>query len=133
MNVQVAPAPVVPTPRPVVRPAHKGRPGRGYLPYLIPGALLFIVVIAVPLAINVGISFTRWQGVGSPDWIGLDQYRKLFADKTFWASSRNNLALIVAMAIIPTFLGLILASALFDVVGKRFGQRSASALRASFY
>jgi raffinose/stachyose/melibiose transport system permease protein len=117
----------------VVRPAHKGRPGRGYLPYLIPGALLFIVVIAVPLAINVGISFTRWQGVGSPDWIGLDQYRKLFADKTFWASSRNNLALIVAMAIIPTFLGLILASALFDVVGKRFGQRSASALRASFY
>ena len=106
---------------------HKGR--SGYLPYLIPGALLFAAVIAVPLVINVWISFTRWPGVGSPRWVGLDQYRKLFSDTTFWASSRHNLALIVAMAIIPTVLGLILAAALFDAVGKR----AASTLRASFY
>lgn len=105
----------------------------GYLPYLIPGALLFVAVIAVPLAMNVGISFTRWQGVGTPDWVGLDQYEKLFTDKTFWVSFRNNLALIVAMAIIPTFVGLLLATALFDVVSNRFGQRTTSALRASFY
>jgi raffinose/stachyose/melibiose transport system permease protein len=57
----------------------------------------------------------------------------LFNDTTFWAASRHNVGLIVAMAIIPTFLGLLLATALFDVVGKRFGQRTASALRASFY
>jgi raffinose/stachyose/melibiose transport system permease protein len=110
-----------------------GRTRAGYLPYLIPGTLLFAVVIAAPLVANVGISFTRWQGVGSPEWAGLDQYRKLLTDDTFWASSRNNLALIVAMAVIPTVLGLILATALFDVVAKRFSQRPASALRAAFY
>src|SRR3954451_9337991 len=106
LPLKAAPRPVASTPRPVARLAGGGRPGRGggYLPYLIPGALLFLAVIAVPLAINVATSFTRWQGVGSPRWVGLDQYRKLFADTTFWASSRNNLALIVAMAIIPTFL-----------------------------
>ncbi|MPZ79179.1 MAG: ABC transporter permease subunit [Actinophytocola sp.] len=82
---------------------------------------------------NVGISFTRWQGVGSPDWVGFDQYRKLFTDTTFWVSFRNNLALIVAMAVIPTFVGLLLATALFDVVAKRFGERTTSVLRASFY
>ena len=120
---------------PQPRPAAPRRPGgrAGYLPYLVPGALLFVAVIAIPLAINVGISFTRWQGVGSPHWVGLDQYHKLFTDKAFWTASRTNLALVVAMAIIPTLLGLLLASALFDVVGKRIGQRSASALRASFY
>ncbi|HET9140331.1 sugar ABC transporter permease [Actinophytocola sp.] len=91
------------------------------------------MIIAIPLAVNVWISFTRWQGVGTPRWVGFEQYRKLFTDETFWASTRNNLALIVAMAIIPTFLGLLLAAALFDVVAKRVGQRSASALRASFY
>jgi raffinose/stachyose/melibiose transport system permease protein len=132
-RLQVAPAPVVPTPRPVVRPAHKGRPGSGYLPYLIPGTLLFVAIIAIPLGINIYVSFTRWPGVGTPRWVGFEQYRKLFADTTFWASSRHNLALILAMAIIPTFLGLLLASALFDVVGKRVGQRSASTLRAAFY
>jgi raffinose/stachyose/melibiose transport system permease protein len=116
-------------------PAGWRRRGRqvGYLPYLVPGAILFIAVIAVPLAMNVGISFTRWQGVGTPDWVGLDQYRKLLADETFWTSSRNNLALIVAMAIVPTLLGLIVAGALFDVVAKRVGQRSANTLRAAFY
>jgi raffinose/stachyose/melibiose transport system permease protein len=133
--VRAAPTPAAVAPRAAARPAGRSRPSRGggFLPYLLPGALLFVAVIAIPLLINIGISFTRWQGVGTPDWVGLDQYRKLFTDETFWASSRNNLALIVAMAIIPTFLGLILATAMFDVVGKRFGQGSASALRASFY
>jgi raffinose/stachyose/melibiose transport system permease protein len=108
------------------------RPERGYLPYLVPGVLLFVVVIAVPLVMNIGISFTRWQGVGDPDWVGLDQYRKLFADETFWISFRNNAALILAMAVIPTFLGLLLATALFDVVSKR-NPRTTTALRAAFY
>ncbi|HEU5472255.1 MAG TPA: sugar ABC transporter permease [Actinophytocola sp.] len=135
LPVQTAPAPAGPAPRTPTRPAGHRRPGGhgGYLPYLIPAALLFVVVIAIPLVGNVWLSFTRWQGVGSPDWVGLEQYRKLFSDETFWLSARNNLALIVAMAIVPTFLGLLLAGAMFDVVGKRFGQRSASALRASFY
>jgi raffinose/stachyose/melibiose transport system permease protein len=94
--------------------------------------LLFIAVIAVPVVMNVGISFTRWQGVGDPEWVGFDQYQKLFTDETFWISFRNNLALIVAMAIIPTFLGLLLATALFDVVSKRH-PRTTTALRAAFY
>lgn len=105
---------------------------RGYLPYLIPGVVLFIAVIAVPVAMNIGISFTKWQGVGEPDWVGAEQYQKLFSDETFWLSFRNNVALIVAMAIIPTFLGLLLASALFDVVSKR-NPRTTTTLRAAFY
>ncbi|MGB3444031.1 MAG: sugar ABC transporter permease [Actinophytocola sp.] len=108
------------------------REGRGYLPYLVPGALLFIAVIAVPLVMNIGISFTKWQGVGEPDWVGFDQYEKLFTDETFWISFRNNAALILAMAVVPTFLGLLLATALFDVVSKR-NPRTTTTLRAAFY
>jgi raffinose/stachyose/melibiose transport system permease protein len=121
---------------PAAPPPAATRPARrrgGYLPYLAPAAVLFVAVIAVPLVMNVGLSFTRWQGVGSPDWVGLEQYRKLFADQTLWTSFRNNLALILAMAVLPTVLGLLLASALFDVVAKRYGHRTTSALRAAFY
>jgi raffinose/stachyose/melibiose transport system permease protein len=129
---------VAETRRPERRVRDAGRPeravqGTSYLPYLVPGAVLFVVVIAVPLLMNVGISFTRWQGVGDPDFVGLDQYEKLFSDATFWISFRNNLALVVAMAVIPTVVGLFLAAALFDVVAKRFGNRTTSVLRASFY
>jgi raffinose/stachyose/melibiose transport system permease protein len=104
----------------------------GYVPYLIPGVLLFVAVIAVPLVMNIGISFTKWQGVGEPKWTGWDQYQKLITDETFWLSFRNNLALIVAMAIIPTILGLLLAAALFDVVSKKY-PRTTTTLRAAFY
>ncbi len=104
-----------------------------YLPYLIPGLLLFVGVIAVPFAMNIGISFTRWAGVGTPDWIGLGNYRELLKDGEFWASFRHNIALVAGMSIIPAAIGLILAAALTDIIGKRFGPRTASVLRACIY
>ncbi|GAA3646360.1 carbohydrate ABC transporter membrane protein 1 (CUT1 family) [Lentzea atacamensis] len=104
-----------------------------YLLFLIPGALLLVAVILVPFAMNIGISFTRWQGVGDPKWTGLDNYTRLLGDGTFWSSFQHNLALVVAMAILPTAIGLVIAAALFDVIGKRFGQRAASVLRACVY
>jgi raffinose/stachyose/melibiose transport system permease protein len=104
-----------------------------YLPYLLPGLLLFIGVIGVPFVMNIGVSFTEWPGVGTPEWVGLENYRTLFADTEFWASFRHNAALIVAMAIVPTAIGLVLAAALSDVIGKRFGPRTASVLRACIY
>jgi ABC-type sugar transport system permease subunit len=63
----------------------------------------------------------------------LGNYRKLLSDSEFWASFGHNVALVIAMAIIPLIIGLILAAALFDFIGKRFGPRTASVLRACIY
>jgi raffinose/stachyose/melibiose transport system permease protein len=101
--------------------------------FLVPGAVLSFVVIVVPLIMNVGISFTRWQGIGSPHWIGLKNYTQLFHDSNFWASFRHTFAIIIAMAVIPTVIGLILAAILFDVVAKKFGDRVASFFRAGLF
>ena len=90
-------------------------------------------MVIVPLLMSVGISFTRWQGIGRPEWVGLDNYVRLFHDANFWASFRNIGLLIVAMAVIPTLIGLVLAAVLFDYVAKAFGNRTASALRSGFY
>ncbi|GAA3527356.1 sugar ABC transporter permease [Nonomuraea rosea] len=106
---------------------------KGYWLYLVPSLLLFLVVIVVPFLMNVGASFTRWSGVGTPRWIGLDNYTRLLADERFWQSFQHNVGLIVAMAIVPTAIGLVLAAALFDYIGRRFGPRTASALRAMYY
>jgi raffinose/stachyose/melibiose transport system permease protein len=104
-----------------------------YLLYLAPGLVLFVAVIGVPLIVNIATSLSRWDGVGRPVWIGLANYRQLFTDTVFWASFRHNAALIFAMAIVPTFVGLVLAYILFDFVSTRFGARTASILRACFY
>lgn len=106
---------------------------KGYWLYLVPSLVLFLAVIVVPFLMNLGVSFTRWSGVGTPRWAGLENYARLLEDERFWLSFQNNVALIFAMAIVPTVLGLLLAAALFDFIGKRFGPRTASALRAMYY
>ncbi|MFZ0530811.1 MAG: sugar ABC transporter permease [Propionicimonas sp.] len=106
----------------------------GYLPYLIPGVLAFIVIIGYPLVMNVYISLFRWKGGMAPmRWYGLGNYADLLADEAFWTSFRNSISMIVAMVIVPTLIGLVLAAVLFDFLGRRFGPRAASVLRATYY
>ncbi|MFR0352904.1 carbohydrate ABC transporter permease [Streptomyces sediminimaris] len=104
-----------------------------YALFLLPGILAFTAIIVVPFLMNTGVSFTEWQGIGTPKWTGLANYRELMDDSEFWASFRHSLFMVLAMAVVPTVIGLILAAALFDFVGKHFGARWAAVLRACFY
>jgi raffinose/stachyose/melibiose transport system permease protein len=101
--------------------------------YLVPGVIAFTAVIVVPFLMNTYVGFTNWQGVGSPKWTGLANYRDLMDDSEFWASFRHSLFMVLAMAGIPTVVGLVLAAALFDYVGKHFGSKITAVLRACFY
>jgi raffinose/stachyose/melibiose transport system permease protein len=82
---------------------------------------------------NIAISLTRWSGIGTPEFVGLTNYVKAFADTTFWASFANNLQLILAMTIAPTILGILLSVLLFEYVRPRFGSGVTNALRAGLY
>ncbi|MFK0126882.1 carbohydrate ABC transporter permease [Streptomyces nigra] len=104
-----------------------------YALYLIPGVIAFLAVVIVPFAMNIYFSLTHWQGVGSPTWAGLENYQELMKDSRFWESFRHSVAMVLAMAVIPTAVGLVVAAALFDFIGKHFGSKLASVLRACFY
>ena len=120
--------------RPAVGARSRRGSGRGvYWAYLIPGGLLFLAVIVVPFCMNLYLSFTKWPGLGTPRWIGIDNYTRLLSDETFWLSFRNSIAMIIAMVVVPTLLGMLLAAVLFDYLGKRFNGHVASALRATYY
>jgi raffinose/stachyose/melibiose transport system permease protein len=106
----------------------------GYLPYLLPGVLAFVVIIGYPLVMNVYYSLFKWKGGLAPmRWYGLGNYADLLADEAFWTSFRNSISMVVAMVIVPTLIGLVLAAVLFDYLGRRFGPRVASVLRATYY
>lgn len=105
-----------------------------YLLYLIPGAVSFAVIIAFPLTMNIWYSLHKWKGGMAPmRFIGLDNYKALLADEKFWASFGNSMYMIVAMVVIPTLIGLFLASVLFDYIGKHFNSSVATTLRAMYY
>jgi len=105
-----------------------------YLPYLVPGAIGFVLIILYPLIANIWISLHDWRGGNAPlTWVGFDNYVALMSDAQFWTSFQNSLAMIVAMVIVPTLIGLGLAAVLFDYLGRKFDSRVASLLRATYY
>jgi raffinose/stachyose/melibiose transport system permease protein len=110
-----------------------GRGKGGFWLYLIPGFILFAIIVLIPLVWNVFLSFTEWRGIKPPVFIGLDNWMALLADAKFWTSFINSIWMIVAMVIVPTLLGLLMAAMLFDLIGKKFGGRVASFLRATYY
>lgn len=107
--------------------------GGGFWWYLLPGSLLLTGVVLIPLVWNVYLSFTRYRGIRPPKWIGLENWTRLLSDEKFWTSFGNSVAMIVAMVVIPTLVGLVLAAMLFDLIGKKFGGGVASFLRATYY
>ena len=105
----------------------------GYAIFMLPGLIAFAIVIVGPFLATVAISFTKWNGVQAPKWVGLDNYAGLLGDPYFVASFQNTIVLLLAMVVIPTILGLLLAGLLYSYVGRKFGPRTASFFRAGFY
>lgn len=80
----------------------------GYLFIAVPvvGMLVFTVI---PMFISLAWSFTDYNGIQAPHFIGLDNYVKLFNDAVFQAALRNTtLFVLLGMSLGPT-LGLLTA------------------------
>lgn len=106
----------------------------GYWWYLLPIAIGFTAIVAVPFVTNVFFSLFRWKGGMAPmRWNGLGNYVDLLHDESFWLSFRNSVFMIVAIVVVPTVIGILLAAMLVDYLGKKFGARAASFLRATYY
>jgi len=121
-------------PNDAARIPQRGGGKLGYWLYFIPGALLVGVVIFYPIVRNLRLSFFHWRGGRAEEsFAGFDNWIALFHDHEFLQSFLNIFLVILAMVIIPTMLGLIVAAALFDVVGRRFGGKVSSFLRATYY
>lgn len=112
----------------------KQRERRAYWLYLIPMVVGFSIIVLIPLAANVFISLFSWKGGRAKmKWVGLEDYFDLLRDPLFWSSFLNTIYMVIAIAIIPTIIGLILASTLFDFIGRNFNGTIASFLRATYY
>lgn len=65
----------------------------GYL-FIAPSFLGFIALSLFPLVMTVILSFSEWNlvsGIEGIEFIGLENFKRLFSDVTFWASLKNNL------------------------------------------
>lgn len=110
------------------------RKNERYWAYPLPMIIGFTGIVLVPLLANIYISLHSWRGgAAEMTWVGLGNYGDLLQDALFWRSFQNSLFMIVAIVVIPTILGLVLASVLFNLVAPRYGARVAAFLRGSYY
>ena len=92
-------------------------PNWGAILFLAPAALLLLVFLVYPAIYTVLLSFNRGRNGIFEQWVGLDNYARLFADKDFLDLSTfppsgalwNNVLWMVFYTSIVIFLGLILA------------------------
>jgi raffinose/stachyose/melibiose transport system permease protein len=58
--------------------------------FIIPALILFTLIIPVPLLMSLGLSFFKWDLLGSPRFIGLQNFIRLFTkDEIFLTSIKN--------------------------------------------
>ena len=61
----------------------------GYL-FLLPSFLGFAIFVIFPILYGIYLSFTNGDGFNTPQWIGLDNYKRLFQDDLVIKSLFNN-------------------------------------------
>jgi hypothetical protein len=76
--------------------------------FIMPGAVLFGVVIILASAQTIWVSFFDWDGVGAKQWVGLANNAQLLDDPRFYVSLKNNLIWLSMFMLAPP-LGLALA------------------------
>ncbi|MCY3945883.1 MAG: sugar ABC transporter permease [Anaerolineaceae bacterium] len=87
--------------------------------FILPVVLLNLVVIVGPAFFGVYIAFTDWSGVGSMNFVGLENFGRLLQDQVFWKALRNNLVWTAIFLVVPIVLGLLGA---YMLTGIRRGQ-----------
>jgi putative chitobiose transport system permease protein len=75
--------------------------------FLLPAVALIAVFVVYPIIAVVYYSFTDYDIVRPPVWVGLDNYTRLFADSTFWlALTHSFIYLVVTPILIALSIGL---------------------------
>ncbi len=67
--------------------------------YLLLPVAMFVFTVFVPLVTALVYSFFEWKGGPVKTFTGIDNYVRLFQDKTFWEAFGHNIYLVVACII----------------------------------
>lgn len=90
--------------------------------FLLLPVVLYGVFVISPYVQAFQIALTDWRGVSAKlNFVGLDNFRRMFGNETFWQAIRNHAVLLVAMPLVTVLLALLFAYLLNVAGGSRGG------------
>lgn len=96
--------------RPKRRISRAGKEALSGYAFFSPWLLGFLVFTAGPVLYSLYLSFTSYDTLSSPKWIGIMNYRVLLTqDETFWKSMYNTLYYVVFSVPLSLVFGVLLA------------------------
>jgi len=74
-------------------------PKRVMAAYMLPGIFWYTAIVFVPICFAIYYGFFNWPGGTKMTFIGIENYKELLKDLTFWRAFRNNIYLTVVCII----------------------------------
>lgn len=90
----------------------------GYL-FLLPSLASFAIFLLIPILFSVYLAFTNWDvisGFDNINFIGLENFTRMFKDEWFNASIKNNLVYTLVVVPVTLLLSLFIAIILNNMV-----------------
>lgn len=88
--------------------------------FLAPALILICVYMIYPVIDTFVTSGYKWNGISSDKiFVGLDNWKALLKDETFWASFGHNVVVMIFSILLQIPIGLLLATFL-DAGGRKF-------------
>jgi raffinose/stachyose/melibiose transport system permease protein len=96
--------------------------------FALPAIVVYLVVVIYPSLAGAVYAFTDWSGIGgAPNWVGLDNFKRLFTDDQSFGALRNTVLLTIFIVVVQNAVGLALALGVHAQIKSRY------ALRAIFF
>ena len=92
--------------------------------FLVPNLIMVGVFLLLPLVLAIVISFQKRESLGSPEFLGFNNYLDLFKDSVFWETLWNTVLFTVCTVPVGMALGLGIAALLNGVLPGRTLYRS---------
>ncbi|EJK87375.1 sugar ABC transporter permease [Agrobacterium rhizogenes] len=107
-------------PRPRSRKWFRGE-GWTALFFLLPGLIGIFLFLVLPILASIALSFTNWQLLGTPRFVGFSNYTRLFTtDPQFWTVMRNTIFFTAEYLVLNIIISLGLATWISSL---KIGQR----------
>ena len=90
--------------------------------FILPALAIFIIFDFFPIIQVFAYSFTDWNGLTTPTFLGLKNYIDLFNDRVFYTSNRNQLIFAVIITLYQMFFATVFAITISDkkMKGRKF-------------
>lgn len=77
--------------------------------FVLPWLIGFICFKAGPLVMSMVLSFTKYNVIASPRWIGFDNYLNMFSDPDFWTAANVNIQYVLMTVSLRLSFALFIA------------------------